>query len=61
MDDWLNIPKDRNRLPVGRLCVIMALTVLLLLAIAGRKSALAAEAGLWGGLAVPGLCCPATP
>lgn len=36
MDPWLDIPKDRKRLPVGRLCVIMALTVLLLLSAFAR-------------------------
>lgn len=30
MDDWLAIPENRKTLPTGRLCVIMALTVLLL-------------------------------
>lgn len=37
MDHWLDIPKDRKRQPIGRLCVIMGLTVLLLLAIGGQK------------------------
>ena len=31
MDDWQSIPPDRKTLPTGRLCVIMALTVLLLI------------------------------
>lgn len=30
MDDWLTIPQNRKSLPTGRLCVILALTVLLL-------------------------------
>lgn len=30
MDDWLTIPPNRKSLPTGRLCVILALTVLLL-------------------------------
>ena len=29
MDDWLTIPQNRKSLPTGRLCVILALTVLL--------------------------------
>jgi hypothetical protein len=37
MYNWLEIPLGRKRLPAERLCVIMALTVLLLLAVAGRK------------------------
>lgn len=45
MDKWLDIPKDRRRLPVGRLCLIMGLTVLLLLAVAGRKVAVVADLG----------------
>jgi hypothetical protein len=36
MDDWLKIPKDRKRLPVGRLCLIMALTVLLMMSAFAR-------------------------
>lgn len=39
MDKWLEIPKDRTRLPVGRLCLILALTILMLFALAGRKAA----------------------
>ena len=31
MDDWLTIPPNRKSLPTGRLCVIMALTALLLI------------------------------
>jgi hypothetical protein len=31
MDDWLTIPPNRKSLPTGRLCVIMALTVLLVI------------------------------
>lgn len=46
MENWLDIPKDRKRLPIGRLCLIMALTVLLLLALVGRKGIVVAEAGL---------------
>lgn len=47
MDPWLHIPKDRKRLPVGRLCVIMGLTLLLLLsafARAGRAADFASSA-----------------
>ena len=46
MDKWLDIPKNRNRLPVGRLCIIMALLVLIFLVLAGRKGAVLAELGL---------------
>jgi hypothetical protein len=31
MDDWLTLPPNRKSLPVGRLCVILALTALLLI------------------------------
>ena len=31
MDDWLTLPPDRKSLPTGRLCVILALTVLLVI------------------------------
>jgi len=31
MDDWRTIPANRKSLPTGRLCVILALTVLLLI------------------------------
>ena len=31
MDDWLTLPPKRKSLPTGRLCVIMALTVLLVI------------------------------
>ncbi|MDG1280323.1 MAG: hypothetical protein P8O10_03370 [Pseudorhodobacter sp.] len=41
MDHWLLIPKQRNRLPVGRLCLIMALTVLMLLGLMAKAQALA--------------------
>lgn len=37
MDKWLEIPKDRKRMPVGRLCLIMALTCLLLLMLLDRE------------------------
>jgi hypothetical protein len=30
MDDWLTLPPNRKTLPTGRLCVILALTALLL-------------------------------
>lgn len=46
MEKWLDLPKDRTRLPIGRLCVIMAFTILLLLSLYGRKAALAADASL---------------
>ncbi|WP_022703265.1 hypothetical protein [Pseudorhodobacter ferrugineus] len=45
MDKWLEIPKDRTRLPVGRLCLILALTILLLFVVAGRKTTVLAELG----------------
>jgi hypothetical protein len=35
MDPMLNIPKDRKRLPVLRLCLLMGLTALLFLMIFG--------------------------
>ena len=34
MDPMLNIPKDRKRLPVLRLCLLMGLTALLFMLIA---------------------------
>lgn len=34
MDPMFDIPKDRKRLSVGRLCLIIALTMLMLLALA---------------------------
>jgi hypothetical protein len=37
MEKWLEIPEDRKCLPVGRLCLIMALSVLMLFAFYGRK------------------------
>lgn len=46
MDKWLDIPKDRTRLPTGRMCLILALTILMLLALAGRKHAVIADIGL---------------
>jgi hypothetical protein len=46
MEKWLDIPKDRTRLPVGRLCLIMALTILLLLSHYGREATEMADAGL---------------
>jgi hypothetical protein len=49
MDICLDIPKDRKRLPVGRLCTMMALTVLLLLALEGRNASAVAEAGYGSG------------
>ncbi len=36
MNDWLTIPKDRKRLPIFRLCVIMGLTALMYLVVAPR-------------------------
>jgi hypothetical protein len=39
MEDWLTPPKDRRILPVGRLCVIMALTILLLVVTQARHHA----------------------
>jgi hypothetical protein len=39
MDEWLTIPADRRALPVGRLCVIMALTVLLVIVSQARQGA----------------------
>lgn len=41
MEHWLEIPEDRKTLPVGRLCLIMGLMVLVLLAVAGRPVDLA--------------------
>lgn len=38
MEKWLEIPTDRKRLPSGRLCVILALSVLLFLTAQGRKA-----------------------
>ena len=35
----LNIPKDRKRVPVGRLCLLMGLTALLFLLIASSFGA----------------------
>jgi hypothetical protein len=45
MDKWLEVPKDRARLPVGRLCLMMALTILVLLAYTGRKAQVDSEIG----------------
>lgn len=45
MEKWLEIPKDRKRLPVGRLCLIMGLTILLMLVVAGRKATVLADIG----------------
>lgn len=45
MEKWLEIPKDRTRLPVGRLCLILALTILLLFVVAARKATLLADIG----------------
>lgn len=45
MDKWLEIPKDRARLPVGRLCLMMALTILVVLAHTGRKVPLETKVG----------------
>lgn len=36
MDPMMNIPKDRKPLKVGRMCLLIALTVLLYLMLAGR-------------------------
>ncbi len=46
MDKWLDIPKNRKRLPVGRLCIIMALLALIFLVLAGRKAPVLADLGL---------------
>jgi hypothetical protein len=35
MDPMLNIPKNRKRVPVGRLCLLMGLTALAFILIAG--------------------------
>jgi hypothetical protein len=40
MEHWLDIPENRNRLPVGRLCLILALTVLMLLGVMAKAQAL---------------------
>jgi hypothetical protein len=37
MDDWLSIPPNRKSLPTGRLCVILALTVLLVIVSQARQ------------------------
>tara|TARA_R110002124_G_scaffold243558_1_gene408700 strand:- start:1193 stop:1429 length:237 start_codon:yes stop_codon:yes gene_type:complete len=37
MEEWLEIPSDRKSLPTGRLCLILALAILLVLAAQGRK------------------------
>lgn len=44
MDDWLSIPPDRKTLPPGRLCVILALTVLLMIVSQVRHGGAAREA-----------------
>lgn len=36
MQDWLDIPKDRKRLPIGKLCLLMGVTALLVLALLAR-------------------------
>ena len=36
MDPMLNIPTDRKPLKVGRICLLLGLTVLLYLMLAGR-------------------------
>jgi hypothetical protein len=46
MEKWLEKPKDRTQLPVGRLCVIMGLTILLLITLFGRKASVLVDAGL---------------
>ncbi len=46
MDPMLHIPKDRRRLPVLRLCVLLGLTVLLFLLGAARLLAAAAAQGV---------------
>lgn len=38
METWLEIPKDRKRLSVVRLCLIMGMTALLFLVIANKFS-----------------------
>ncbi|MFT7058093.1 MAG: hypothetical protein ACJASV_000593 [Pseudorhodobacter sp.] len=38
MENWLDIPADRKRLPIVRLCLILALTALVMLGLLGRKS-----------------------
>lgn len=39
MDPLLNIPKNRRRVPVIRLCVLMGLTALLFILVATRINA----------------------
>lgn len=39
MNQMLDIPKDRKRLNVGRLCVLLGLTILLYIAIAHQIGA----------------------
>lgn len=36
MDDWLNIPHGRKRLPAFRLCLILGLTALIFMVAAPR-------------------------
>jgi hypothetical protein len=36
MDPMMNIPKDRKPLKVGRICLLLGLTVLLYMMLAGR-------------------------
>jgi len=37
MEEWLEIPADRKGLSTGRLCLILALSILLFLTAQGRK------------------------
>ena len=46
MEKWLEIPKDRKRQPGWLLCLILALTALLLFTFWGRKALALAEAGV---------------
>jgi hypothetical protein len=45
MDPLLNIPKNRRRVPVIRLCVLMGLTALLFIILATRIGAAITAAG----------------
>lgn len=36
MDDWLQIPQGRKRLPIVRLCLILGLTALIYLVVAPK-------------------------
>jgi hypothetical protein len=43
MEHWLDIPKDRKTLPVWRLCLIMALVVMMMMGLSVRKTGQAVQ------------------